>query len=305
MQSFPEIRSEAEADAFLASPANKAAALGRLVDHLGWRDEARVPARGSAVVGVGHDEVLKLMVPIDAELSASEAACLAALDGALPVPTPKLLDRGELDGWPWIRMSRLPGEELVEVWPDLDAPSRIRLAEQLGRCLRALHELPAPDELPRVDWTCWVEARLGRLEAQQRSRGCPEELLHGLDEFVAGSDIGAGRETWLHTEVMLEHLLVRRTDEGWELSGLIDFEPSWVGPQDYEFASVGLFVSRGDASVLGAVLRAVGIRPSARRLFSMAMLHRYANLGWYHERLGGPSNVAEIAEAWFGTGSDE
>ena len=154
--------------------------------------------------------------------------------------------------------------------------------------------------------TGYLEAELDgsrrRASAQQVAlyRRPPPALLAGLERFVGDADLQEGRTGWLHTELMLEHLLVEQTDGGWRLSGLFDFEPSWVGPVDYEFSSVGLFVGRGDPAILGAVMREAGVDASPQRLFAMAMVHRYANLGWYHSRLGGPLDLDALAEAWFG-----
>jgi len=62
--------------------------------------------------------------------------------------------------------------------------------------------------------------------------------------------------------VRLEHLLVEATASGPRLAGLFDFEPSWVGPVDYEFALAGIIVSAGDATLLQEILPTCG---SARR----------------------------------------
>jgi hypothetical protein len=43
------------------------------------------------------------------------------------------------------------------------------------------------------------------------------------------------------------HLLVTPNPDDWSLSGLFDFEPAMRGARECEFASVGLFVARGDA----------------------------------------------------------
>jgi hygromycin-B 7''-O-kinase len=84
------------------------------------------------------------------------------------------------------------------------------------------------------------------------------------------------RPVLLHTEVMREHLLVTSHAGGWSLSGPFDFEPAMRGAREYEFASVGLFVSRGDAGFLRRVLIAYGDPPGrlddalSRRLLAYA-----------------------------------
>ncbi len=259
------------------------------------------PARGSVLVGLTESEVLKVFPPHEAGPAALELACLQALQGKLPVQTARVLDHGTRDGWPWIRMQRLPGQGLAEAWPTLTRAQHLDLAAQLGRMLKVLHTLPPPVLVPQVEWTAWCAQRLPELQAKQRSKGCPEALLDGLQSFVEGCDLRPGRMAWLHTEIMREHLLVEQTSEGIKLSGLFDFEPSWVGPVDYEYGAVGLFFSAGDAEIFRVVLDEAGVEIAPERLFALTMMHRYANLGWYHSRLGGPMSHQALAHAWFGT----
>jgi len=72
----------------------------------------RYPA-GSRPVYASGDLVLKLFPPVagwpDYRI---EAAVLAAVQDALPTPTPRVHTAGEQDGWGYILMSRLPGVPL-------------------------------------------------------------------------------------------------------------------------------------------------------------------------------------------------
>jgi len=287
-------------DALMDDPASVRAVLDTLGEHVGLTDRMEVPPRGSAVVGLTDRVVVKMMAPHDKAYSDTELTCLRTLRDALPIPTPEVLETGDLEGWQWIAMSRLEGRELADVWPDLGGKERLSLATHLGEALAVLHGLEAPPTVERLDWNAWRATRLAELVATQRRKGCPEALLEGLEPFVTKADTSAGRMGWLHTEIMLEHLLVQHTAAGWRLSGLFDFEPSWVAPVDYEFSSVGLFVSSGESDVLREIMRASGVSASPERLFAMAMLHRYANLAWYHRRIGGPLDLSALANRWFG-----
>ena len=81
-------------------------------------------------------------------------AALAAIDGRLPIPTPALCAVGELEGWSYVLMQRLPGESLGQVWPLTSPKERLGFASMLGESLATLHHIRAPD-LPaiRVDWS--------------------------------------------------------------------------------------------------------------------------------------------------------
>jgi hygromycin-B 7''-O-kinase len=91
------------------------------------------------------------------------------------------------------------------------------------------------------------------------------------------------------------------------LSGLFDFEPAMVGAPEYDFSSLGLFVSCGDARFLRRTLLAYGYAPHALdealscRLMAYTLLHRYSNLRWYLERLPAPGDTSleQLATRWW------
>jgi hygromycin-B 7''-O-kinase len=90
---------------------------------------------------------------------------------------------------------------------------------------------------------------------------------------------------------------------------LIDFEPAMVGEREYEFASVGLFVSGGDRLLLRTILEAYGYHDGdlnsdlAERFMAYALMHRYSNLTWYLDTVPYSSSTtfAELALVWWGT----
>ena len=140
---------------------------------------------------------------------------------------------------------------------------------------------------------------------------------HGWSRSSPSCSAGPARPTreqvLLHTEIMREHLLVEPAGSGWRLSGLFDFEPAMRGAREYEFASIGLFVSGGDARALRCILRAYGYAEAAldnalqNRLMAMALLHRYSNLPWYLQRLPlpGAQRLEQLAAHWWKLGLDE
>lgn len=265
-------------------------------------------SRGSLPVAAVGDVVIKLFPSFEGRHRRAEVASLAGLDGALPVPTPRFLDERELPGWHVVVMGRLQGVELADRWPSLGPTARADLGRQVGECARTLNARPAPADVERIDWPAWVAERRGALVARQRRLGAPGWLVDALPGFLETADLAVGERGvgWLHTELMLEHLLVEEPSPGiYRLSGLFDFEPSMVGPVDYEWSSLGLFVARGAPTVWRAVLTGLGVRPSpevSRRAFAMALVHRYAHLAWYLRRLPPPAaHLEAVIESWFGT----
>ncbi|HET9978155.1 MAG TPA: aminoglycoside 3'-phosphotransferase/choline kinase family protein [Burkholderiaceae bacterium] len=257
------------------------------------------------VYAVGAAHVLKLFPPTEAVHASIEARTLAAVQGRLPIPTPRLVAADTHDGWPYVLMSRLHGARLVDAWSTLTAAERDAIADRLGETVAALHAIdtaPLADFTPR--WDEFIARQRASAAARQTQRGLAPQWVAQVDAFL---------ERWmpppaptcvlLHTELMREHLTV---DRG-ALSGLFDFEPAMLGAPEYDFASMGLFVSCGDARLLRRTLRAYGYAPHAldealqNRLMAYALLHRYSNLRWYLERLPAPgaSTLEQLAATWW------
>ena len=264
------------------------------------------------VYAIGDSHVLKLFPPPESVHAAVEARTLAAVHGALSMPTPQLVAADTLDGWHWVLMSQLQGETLVGAWPTLSERERDAVAEQLGTSLASLHAIDSRalgDFTPQ--WQQFLPAqRASAVECQRARRLDPywrERISDFLDRWMPSAD---PRRSLLHTEVMREHLLVSGVRGTRRLSGLFDFEPAMLGAPEYEFASVGLFVACGDARTLRHILLAYGYRADQLdgamqcRLMAYAMLHRYSNLRWYLERLPaqGAATFEELAARWWPLG---
>ncbi len=264
------------------------------------------------VYALGQAHVLKLFPPHEREPAGVEARVLAALEGALPVPTPRLLAAGEDDdGWPYLLMSQLHGQRLVDAWPALTGRERDRIADTLGAAIATLHAVDiAPLAGLPPDWDAFFAAQAASAVERQAWRGLATHWLERLPDFLARwLPPPAPRHVLLHTEIMREHLLIDRAgdDQMPRLSGLFDFEPAMLGAAEYEFASVGLFVACGDARIFSRVLRAYGYPAHALdealscRLMAHALLHRYSNLPWYLQRLppGDASTLEQLAARWW------
>ena len=171
--------------------------------------------------------------------------------------------------------------------------------------LAALHGLdPAP--LHRVlrpaDWAGFLAGQRAMAGDRQREVKLPDLWLSQIDGFLESVPLAPGRErALLHTEVTRGHLLVNPGT--WTLSGLLDFERAMIGDRAYEFATVGLFVSRGDPRLLGRILAAYGRSFDPRELLAFTLLHVHSNLPECLSELLAPSEptLDSLALAWFGT----
>ena len=260
----------------------------------------------SAVLARFGESVLKLYFPIQADEARREEQLLTQLTGQLPIDTPALVDKGEVNLWRYHVTTAVPGQPLTAVWGDASRENRIALGRELGCALADLHRLRPPGPLA-LTWPVWSRVRVAGAIDQHRRGGCPRHLLEQLPGFLHFADLSVGRRGigLVHTAISPEHLKVERRGEHWSLCGLFGFADAQVAPLDYEFGPVGIHFGAGDAEVFGAVLDAYGLDATepelARRLFAMALIHPRSSLGaWITPDLDG-ATLEALASRWFAT----
>ncbi|MEV0177429.1 aminoglycoside 3'-phosphotransferase/choline kinase family protein [Streptomyces sp. NPDC050803] len=257
------------------------------------------------VYAVGDEHVLKLFPAAAAGDGVAEGRVLSFLEGRLPVPTPRVRDCGAYEnGWRYVLMSRLRGENLARSWERVPRADRERLVAEVGESLAVLHSLPADplrDVLGPGDWGAFVDRQRAGAVPQQRACGLAEVWLEQIPDFLDSVALPrTPRKSLLHTEVMQQHFLV--DPDGWRLTGLFDFEPAMIGDRAYDFVGVGLFVTRGDPELLARLAGAYGHSFEPSVLLAYTLLHVYSSLPWYLRELGEPAErrLPALAEAWFG-----
>jgi hygromycin-B 7''-O-kinase len=269
-------------------------------------------AAGTRPVYAAGDLVLKLYPPVSLVSCRVEAGVLAAVDGRLPILTPRVRAAGEHDGWGYVLMSRQPGVPLDTVWKQITTKERDHIAGCLGETIAVLHQVPPPlveNWLPD-GWPAFVARQRARCAERQRRLGLPPAWVDQFPGFLDEVALRSGPPVLLHTEVRRQHLLAAQAHGGaWRLSGLIDFDHAMRGAREYELAAAGLYVALGDSRFLRQVLTASGYASAQldhdlrERLLAWAILHKYSNLAAWLRRLPEPSSptLASLADRWFAT----
>ncbi|MEC3979774.1 aminoglycoside phosphotransferase family protein [Amycolatopsis sp. H20-H5] len=272
--------------------------------------EAVVPfTEGSLpVYAVGDELVLKLYPSVYFGEMATERTMLEVLHGRLPITTPGVERTGELEGWGYLLMDRLPGDTLKDVWPRLSTEDKQRLAPRLGEALAALHAVddPALAALGPASWSRFIADQRGNVVKHHRKTRLGEKWLSQLDGFLDSVELGTPRVVPLHTEFVRDHLMMTREGGEWRVSGLFDFEPAMRGAAEYEFVGAGLFVAGGDRDFLRRLLLGYGYKPAelgedfSRRCLAYTLLHVYSNLRRYLELLPVPAEptLDTLATTW-------
>ncbi|WP_432540681.1 phosphotransferase family protein [Kineococcus sp. SYSU DK002] len=270
----------------------------------------RLP-NGSLPVYADDHLVLKLFPPPQAAAARVEAAVLEAVSGRLPVPTPAVRAAGSRDGWRYVLMDRLPGQDLSTVWADLTREDRRRVAAQAGALTRALHEVTPPalqDWWPQ-DWTAFVREQRLSAAGRHHRRGLPPAWSEQVDDFLDRTPLLPGPRVLLHTEIMPANLLaVPDADGRWSLSGLCDAEPAMRGHHEYDLVALAVFLTGGDRTALREALTAYGYDATeldedlSHRLLAWTLLHRFGDVAAFLEFLPRPDSptLPALARSWFG-----
>lgn len=264
-----------------------------------------MPPSGSDVVLDAGDLFVKLTSPQWAFQLNAEVHWTTALHGALPVEVPECVAHGELDGWPYVVLSRVPGVGIDSIWGTLTYDQRIDLAGQLGGVIAGLGEV-SPPPLEGNDAAAWVpflsDARQG-MPARMRKYGVEEGLIQATIQRLGDAAVPSETATSLiHTELLGEHVRVSERGGRWHITGLIDWADARVGHPGYEMAAPIEFIFKGEVGCLWACVeawapgRARGMGPA---LFEWALRHRYFHLGRMQKVAGGATTLEEIERRLF------
>ncbi len=244
--------------------------------------------RGTHQVYAAGAVYLKLFCPLWARDYTVERAVLHALRG---VPAPEILAEGELEGWPYLVLSAVPGVEAHAVWHDLDIRDRHAVMEQLGEVLATLHGLPPVPEIA-LDWGEFLQERTKRAR-EHHGEDAAEPWLTWIEEFLRNApplfEPGFS-PVLLNADVTDDHLLLERHNGRWTITGLIDFADAMMGHPLYEFVAPAAFYINGEPELSRTLLLSYGFGEAdltetlSRQLTAYCLLHRYGRVQQFLER---------------------
>jgi len=307
MSILPTANTREEYEAIWADDSVWLALVQALMARHGLKGSLERYRQGTAVVHRIGDLVLKVYPLIYAEDAELEAEVLVRLAVSAKVPSPRVVAKGQLEGWPYLLMTRIEGTRVEALWASMDATQRTSLMTELGELTRHLHETPGAG-LPRADadWMTFRSRCRQRAVQKHMAGGLSAEREAVLSAYLTELDPepeATSAQVLLHTELGPDHL---RVDQG-RLSGLLDFGDAREGPPEYDFAPVGIFITRGDREAFRAFLDGYGL-PIARRgprlvrrLMRHALLHAYGPLPFCLARSPVPDEGSfdAIAQHWF------
>jgi hygromycin-B 7''-O-kinase len=257
------------------------------------RSFGRFPT-GTHVVFGSEYLVIKIFCPLWPEDFAAERAALSTVTG---LPVPGMIAEGELEGWPYIVMTRLPGIQVKLLWNGFDDRTRRSVLEQLGSLISGMQRLPTAPGL-EVDWNDFI--RRGVEGAQAHHAPTDPHWAEWISGRLEGFTEPPFDPVFLHADITDEHLLLSEVDGRWCVTGLIDFGDAMTGHPLYELVAPFCCLCFGRRGMAETLVEATGHSLDAgveERLVTYCLLHRFGTLHSFLERFSvpdGPSFVEAL-----------
>jgi hygromycin-B 7''-O-kinase len=257
----------------------------------------RLPGRGvrqtlgSHVVYRFGDYIVKLYLPMWFEDYRVERIALPSISG---LPTPRIFADDEIEGWPYLVMSHVPGVPAGEVWRTLSAEDRISIGCQIGEAIRLLHQTSLPDGLP-ADWPSFIKERIDRAESHHHA---PEPWRSWIRQQLAGFREPELEHVLLNCDLTEDHILLLEQNGRWTISGIIDFGDARIGHPYYDFIAPLAHYAYGEPEVSKALLMGYGLEVTdsvTESLTKYCLLHEFGKLSHFLGRrfVGDPKGFVE------------
>jgi hygromycin-B 7''-O-kinase len=290
MHALPDIKNIEAFDAWRAEPSRcLPAALDIARSHGLPCADPHVFATGTnLVVALDDALVLKVFPPLLRHQFVSERASLSQLRGRISVPIPQIVLEGERDRWPYLVMTRLNGIVGTQAWPVLPEDQKQRILGRIGETIADVQHVPV-GELSRLEprWDEFISRQIAGCHARHARLGLPRKYLDGLEAYLrdAAELIPLQAPPVILTgEYGPENFLLSRDEGDWRLSGLIDFGDAFTGWGEYDLLGPSVFLAAGMPGRVRSLLTGFGysradMTPAlARRLMTLALLHRFSDL---------------------------
>ena len=237
-------------------------------EEISYRQLRSASANTNAVFLLDRAYALKIYSPFWDEFE-FERTLLEALNDHAEIPVPDVVGQGRIaDGeggsWPYLITRYCGARPFSEIRGELSDEDARSLAAQLGRIVRALHDLDAgqlaSDTTVRI-WTDVVSERRRKALAEVTEAGVladdlVEPLESLLDEVIA-ADLPGSRIV-VHGDLGADHVLCAQVEDGWTIAALIDFGDAKIGVLEYEWMPVWMGFCGRDPALARAVIDGYG-----------------------------------------------
>jgi hygromycin-B 7''-O-kinase len=197
--------------------------------------------------------------------------------------TPQVVAEGEIEDWPYLIMTAVPGRSVNEIWGELASAEKQSIVEHIGTFMRTLHDYAPVPELA-IDWEGFIAQRVGHWEEHHQPNGAWRDWIW---ERVSGFREPPFAPVILNADITDEHVLVIKHGGQWQFSGVIDFGDAMMGHPYYEFVAPLVCLTVGEPTLSRALVESYGMELTpalADRLTTYCLLHQFGRLSDILER---------------------
>lgn len=242
---------------------------------------------GSHIVYRVGNYWIKLMAPIFSRDMDYEISGLSAVNGRLPVATPRVLATGILEGWKYVILSHVEGQAVRFIWNDLKPNEKKKVTQEMAEITNCISKCPANETIQkRFVWNEFIQNQYLNVKAKQSKDELPEAWLIQLESFLSSfdqNDFKCSKPVFLHSDLTFDHFLVTRNEEV-KISGVIDLADCQIGHPEYELIAPAVFILKGDRSLLREYFLGYGYREDqlnlqlSKKMMAWALLHRFCKI---------------------------
>lgn len=206
------------------------------------------------------------------------------------LPVPRFIAEGVLEdrmSWPYLVLNFKPGEPIREVRERLSRDDLLQVSAQLGDIVRELHRTPVAQfktpEVARTEWRQFIEERRSAACTAAHWTGVlPDVVVEEIPGFLASvlPEDDTTSLVLLNGDLTEDHVLLRRQNGQWRVSGLIDFGDALVGRREYEWVALWFGALDRDYDGLAVFIERYdsGVQLDDgffRRAMAFALLHEF------------------------------
>ena len=239
------------------------------------------------VFSYGDQRVIKIFPPFHNDQFKAELLVLQHIQGKLSIMTPTVEHYGDVSGWLYIVMTKIPGTLLEELWDKMEFSNKIIIIRELGSLIREVHAI-STDGLEEIDshWSQFIEDQINYCK-EKHQFSLPKLLLEEIPSYLSSikkSLVQINKSVILTGEYTPMNFLVNQLDGVWHIAGLIDFGDAMLGSPEYDLLGPGAFLIQGDKNLLREFLASYGYSKDlmtpllSRQLTALMLLHKYSNL---------------------------
>jgi hygromycin-B 7''-O-kinase len=263
------------------------------------------------VFRTGDGRWLKIAPPFYADSFETELQVTRGAEGKLPVPIPRILQTGEIDGWRYIISENVPGVQIQHVIPDLVESDFEAIAVDLGQFMACMHKIHIPGfDRDFGPWSGYLQRGVRESEQIHLSRGNSPAWARQIADVLTQEQnrlAQLGPPVLVHADLTTEHVLLHNVSGRWHVCGILDLADAMLAPAELDATVPMLDIFRGRRNHQRRFLHEAGIAPTtddegfSLLFMAITLLHPYTFFhDWFAEEIrGGMPRIADIARVVF------